>query len=123
MSTLTDFFKNDRLDLSESWSGDDWSIRVQTPSFEHNLHEVSFFFGGQNWVQIEIVVDETFFVHSVVADVLLDLGSEICEYGISLLLAGSDTWVLFCLVVVDKRFKADLAGTLGKVVESTLHNS
>jgi hypothetical protein len=23
MSTLTDFFKNDRLDLSESWSGDD----------------------------------------------------------------------------------------------------
>jgi hypothetical protein len=31
--------------------------------------------------------------------------------------------VLFCLVVVDKRFKADLAGALGKVVESTLHNS
>jgi hypothetical protein len=43
----------------------------------------------------------------------LDVSSEVCEDGIGFFLTRGDSWVFFCLVVVDERFKADL-------VESTL---
>jgi hypothetical protein len=50
----------------------------------------------------------------------LDVSSEVCEDGIGFFLTRGDSWVFFCLVVVDERFKADLVGSMSEVVESTL---
>jgi len=50
VSSLTDFFKNNCLDLSKSRSRNNRSIGVQSPRFQDNLHEVSFLLGGQNRV-------------------------------------------------------------------------
>jgi hypothetical protein len=52
----------------------------------------------------------------------LDVSSEVCEDGIGFFLTRGDSWVFFCLVVVDERFKADLVGSVSEVVESTLYN-
>jgi len=45
---LTNLFKNDVFNLSQTWSWDNGNIRIEAPSFEYDLDEVSFSLSRQN---------------------------------------------------------------------------
>ena len=86
------------------------------------MNEVSFSFCWQDRVQIQVVVNETLLIDLIVANVLLDLLSEVGENCVGFLLTSSNTGVVSSPVVINEIFEADVYSSLSEVVEGTLYD-